>query len=213
MSLNPKRPTGAIVLAVLALVIVSAGSATAATLITSKQIKDGTIQLQDMSATAKSAWYTRAQSDSRYYAKAQATAASTKRTRVLQSTRAEVASITGTSATIVTAGGTAEYSGNYVGPIEVPPAVTPDVVYWAFDVHAVVQLNVSGATTCQIVKVADGVSTTGIAVTTNVSGPLQLSDSFFTFSPGTFSFDVKCSGNATVPINGARISVIAGSVV
>lgn len=191
------RPSGAIALAIVALLIASAGSAAAATLITSKQIKDGTIQLRDLSPTAKNTWYTKAQSDAR-------------RARVLQSTRAEPASIGAAEAMVVTAGGSATYSGNYVAPIDVPSGPS---LYWAFDVHAVVQLSVSGATTCQIYKVVDGTTSTGgTAVTTSVSGPLQISDSFFTFSPGSFSFDVRCSGSATVPSNGARISVVAGSV-
>jgi hypothetical protein len=208
MSRSQKRPTGAIILAVVALVVATTGSATAAALITSSQIKDGTIAVRDLNAKTKATWYTKKQSDARYYTKAQVGA----RYRLLQSTRAETATVTGAATTVVTAGGTALYSGNYTGPIEVPPATAPDYVYWDFDVHAVVQLNVTAPTTCQINRVADGVSTAGTTVTTSVSGPLQLSDSFFTFSPGTFWFDVVCSGAATVPANGARISVIAGSI-
>ncbi|HQR26436.1 MAG TPA: hypothetical protein PLP61_05290 [Nocardioides sp.] len=208
MTRSQKRPTGAILLAVVAFVVATTGSATAAALITSSQIKDGTIQLRDLNAKTRAAWYTKQQSDTRYYTKTQVR----ERSRFLQSTRAEPATVTDTSTLVVTAGGSAPYSGNYTGPIQVPAATAPDYVYWAFDVHAVVQLDVTGSTTCRINRVADGVSTPGTAVTTTASGPLQLSDSFFTFAPGTFWFDVTCSGNATVPTNGARIAVIAGSI-
>jgi hypothetical protein len=49
------RPSGSMVVALLALVMATTGSAVAAALITSKQIKDGTIQTRDISKKAKRA--------------------------------------------------------------------------------------------------------------------------------------------------------------
>lgn len=49
------RPSPSMVVAFIALVVASGGTAVAATLITSKQIKDGTIQLVDISKAAKTA--------------------------------------------------------------------------------------------------------------------------------------------------------------
>lgn len=48
-----RRPSGSLVVASLALVVAAGGSATAAAMITSAQIKDGTIQAKDISAPAK----------------------------------------------------------------------------------------------------------------------------------------------------------------
>ena len=48
-----KRPSPATVIALVALVVASSGSAVAATLITSGKIKDGTIRLVDISSSAK----------------------------------------------------------------------------------------------------------------------------------------------------------------
>ena len=48
-----RRPSGSMVVAVLALVLATSGSAVAASLITSKQIKDGTIQTKDISKRAR----------------------------------------------------------------------------------------------------------------------------------------------------------------
>jgi hypothetical protein len=50
-----RLPTPGTLIALAALVVVSSGSALAATVITSKQIKNGTIQLADMSAAARKA--------------------------------------------------------------------------------------------------------------------------------------------------------------
>jgi hypothetical protein len=50
---NGKRPSAALVVAILALVMAMGGSAVAASLITSKQIKDGTIQPVDLSKQAR----------------------------------------------------------------------------------------------------------------------------------------------------------------
>src|SRR5215216_4894037 len=47
------KPSGPLAVAFLALVIAMSGSAVAASLITSKQIKDGTIQVKDISKTAR----------------------------------------------------------------------------------------------------------------------------------------------------------------
>src|SRR3954447_4931968 len=47
------RPSGAMLVALLALVMATTGSAVAASLITSKQIKDGTIQTKDISKKAQ----------------------------------------------------------------------------------------------------------------------------------------------------------------
>src|SRR5215212_8370748 len=49
------RPSGSMVVALLALVMAMSGSAVAASLITSKQIKDGTIQTKDISKKARTA--------------------------------------------------------------------------------------------------------------------------------------------------------------
>src|SRR3954447_8388667 len=49
------RPSGAMLVALLALVMATTGSAVAASLITSKQIKDGTIQTKDISKKAQKA--------------------------------------------------------------------------------------------------------------------------------------------------------------
>jgi hypothetical protein len=48
-----RRPSGSMVVAVLALVLATSGSAVAASVITSKQIKDGTIQAKDISKRAR----------------------------------------------------------------------------------------------------------------------------------------------------------------
>ncbi|HEX6653254.1 MAG TPA: hypothetical protein VF072_10955 [Thermoleophilaceae bacterium] len=48
-----RRPSGSMVVAVLALVLATGGSAVAASVITSKQIKNGTIQLKDLSKRAR----------------------------------------------------------------------------------------------------------------------------------------------------------------
>jgi hypothetical protein len=48
-----RRPSGSMVVAVLALVLATSGSAVAASVITSKQIKDGTIQTKDISKRAR----------------------------------------------------------------------------------------------------------------------------------------------------------------
>jgi hypothetical protein len=53
---SPKRhftPSGSMVVAVIALIMAMSGSAVAASLITSKQIKDGTIQTKDISKKAR----------------------------------------------------------------------------------------------------------------------------------------------------------------
>jgi hypothetical protein len=47
------KPSGSLAVAFLALLIATSGSAVAASLITSKQIKDGTIQVKDISKTAR----------------------------------------------------------------------------------------------------------------------------------------------------------------
>src|SRR3954451_8204349 len=47
------RPSGSMLVALLALVMATTGSAVAASLITSKQIKDGTIQTKDISKKAQ----------------------------------------------------------------------------------------------------------------------------------------------------------------
>jgi hypothetical protein len=47
-------PSGSLAVAILALVVAMSGSAVAASLITGKQIKDGTIQVKDISKTARS---------------------------------------------------------------------------------------------------------------------------------------------------------------
>src|SRR3954470_10525714 len=46
-------PSGSMVVAVVALLVALSGSAVAASLITSKQIKDGTIQTKDLAKTAR----------------------------------------------------------------------------------------------------------------------------------------------------------------
>jgi hypothetical protein len=48
-----RRPSGSMVVAVLALVLATSGSAVAASVITSRQIKDGTIQTKDISKRAR----------------------------------------------------------------------------------------------------------------------------------------------------------------
>lgn len=55
MRLERFKPTGSMLVALLALVMASTGSAVAASLITSKQIKDGTIQTKDISKKAQAA--------------------------------------------------------------------------------------------------------------------------------------------------------------
>src|SRR6478609_1004014 len=47
-----RRPSGSMVIAITALVLAMGGSAVAASVITSKQIKDGTIQTKDLSKKA-----------------------------------------------------------------------------------------------------------------------------------------------------------------
>jgi hypothetical protein len=54
-SRNHTKPSGAMVVALLALLLAMSGSAVAASLITSKQIKDGTIQTKDISKKARRA--------------------------------------------------------------------------------------------------------------------------------------------------------------
>jgi hypothetical protein len=54
MSLRFRRPSPALVVAIVAVVLASAGSAVAARLITSRQIKNGTIQRADLSPSVRS---------------------------------------------------------------------------------------------------------------------------------------------------------------
>src|SRR3977135_3251425 len=54
-SLRRYRPSGSMLVALLALVMATTGSAVAASLITSAQIKDGTIQTKDISKKAQTA--------------------------------------------------------------------------------------------------------------------------------------------------------------
>src|SRR3954453_5318862 len=48
------RPSASLVISIIALVAACSGSAVAASLITSKQIKDGTVQVKDLSKKARS---------------------------------------------------------------------------------------------------------------------------------------------------------------
>jgi hypothetical protein len=53
--IRTRRPSASLVVAITALILATTGSAVAASLITSKQIKDGTIEVKDLSRKARSA--------------------------------------------------------------------------------------------------------------------------------------------------------------
>ena len=53
--MNSRRPSAGLVVAIIALIVAMSGSAVAASLITSAQIKDGTIKLRDISTKARNA--------------------------------------------------------------------------------------------------------------------------------------------------------------
>lgn len=199
----------------LCMVIAAAGGATGASMITGKQIKNGTVGLKDLSKDvrrriARTGATGATGADGASGAKGDSGPALVRGTQNAESSFA-ISSAPTTVAVISNDYSEATYSGNYSGALEHPAGLSS---YIAVNVQAHVA-SVSGTgPSCKLQKQLNSGSWIDAAATGAISGSDSfMSTSFPSFTPGDkWSFRIQCQTSSGTGTARGEIGVVAGPV-